>query len=207
MVIDAYNSFDYLKRMGISKIDYLILTHSDEDHIKDAKSIISYFNVKNIYYPYYDNGFMDYEGTKIKYKDSFFLGKYKVNVLAPIKEYEDKNSNSLVLHFNIDGFTFLFTGDMTIEEENDVIEVYNNKIQADVLKVGHHGSNTSTQEKFLELVQPKYSIISVKKDNSYHLPSEDVLYRLKQKSRVLTTMDCGNITFYIYNKMWLLPYR
>ena len=114
MLIDAYNCIDFLKSKGIKKIDYLILTHSDDDHIKQASEIIDYYNVKNIMIPYYDDGF-NIEGCRLRKGDYFYLDDVRVNIIAPIRGYEDNNSNSLVLKFNIDGYSFLFTGDMTIQ--------------------------------------------------------------------------------------------
>ena len=206
MLIDAYNCIDFLKSKGIKKIDYLILTHSDDDHIKQASEIIDYYNVKNIMIPYYDDGF-NIEGCRLRKGDYFYLDDVRVNIIAPIRGYEDNNSNSLVLKFNIDGYSFLFTGDMTIQEEDDLIKS-NINLKSNVLKVGHHGSKTSSQKDFIRFVNPDYSVISVKRDNYYGLPDLEVVSLLEQTSTVLQTKDCGNIEFYIYdNVMKVKPYR
>lgn len=197
MVIDAYNCIDYLKSLGIRKIDALVLTHSDMDHIKDAIEILEYFDVKSIFYPKYDDGFTEYDGMKIDHtKDIMFSGMH-VEVLGPIYEHKDKNSNSIVLRLKLEGYSFLFCGDMTLEEEADLLECSQSKLSADVLKVGHHGSSTSSGEVFLEAVSPKYSIVSVGRDNSYGLPDSSVVDRLERISNVIQTKDSGNITFYI----------
>lgn len=208
VLIDAFNSLNYLKSSGITKIDYLVLTHSDNDHIRDAKEIIDYFNIKNIIYPLYDAGFSDYSGIKATYKNDFYINNIKFDILAPINGYSETNSNSIVIKLVINNYSFLFSGDMTLKEEEDVISKYNNYLKADVLKVAHHGSSTSTGDVFLNLVKPSYSIVSVAKNNSYNLPHSDVINRLNKISKVYQTKDNGNIEFYIYkNKMWVLPYR
>lgn len=208
MVIDAYNSFDYLKSIGLRRIDYLVLTHSDLDHIKDADKIIKHFNVDNIICPLYDDGFTKYDAIMVTNKNSLNLDDIRIDILGPINEYEDKNSNSVVLKFEIDGYSFLFTGDMTVEEENDLIAKYGNTLRSDVLKVGHHGSNTSSQNEFISIVNPDYSIVSVGKNNNYALPDSDVIRRLEKTSKIYKSFDTGNITFSIYkNKMWIDTYR
>ncbi len=208
MLIDAYNCMDYLKKRGLRKIKYLILTHSDEDHIKEAAEVISYFNVENVILPFSDEGFKDIVGKRVSNQNSFSLGENIVNIMAPIIKYEDTNSNSIVLRLELEGHSFLFTGDMTSKEEKDVLSYYKNNIHSEVLKVSHHGSSTSSSQEFIEAVSPKYSIISVGKNNKYQLPNEEVILRLKEKSMVYETMKYGNISFYIYkNKMWVSTYR
>jgi len=208
MVVDAFNSFDYLKSIGISKIDYLVLTHSDTDHIKDAIEIIDYFKVEKIICPKYDDGFKEYNPIYVDYNNSFILDDVKIDVLGPIKEYKDKNSNSIVLRFSINDYSFLFTGDMTIEEEMDLIDRYGYILDSDVLKVGHHGSISSSSKEFIEIVSPDYSIISAGRDNIYGHPDKEVYERLSSVSLVLQTINSGNISICIYkNKMWIDTYR
>lgn len=204
MLIDAYNCFDYIKSTGIKNIDYLILTHSDNDHIEDAFNIINYFNVKNIYVPLYDTGFKDYKCKYIKSGYSFYLDDVLFEVMGPINKYEEKNSNSIVLKCIISNTSFLFTGDMTVDEENDLVNKYKNKLDIDILKVGHHGSNTSSSNLFLSYVTPKVSIISVKNNNIYGLPDKIVLDRLNKISNVYMTKDHGNITFYLFNNRYFI---
>ena len=211
MVIDAYNSFDYLKSLGISKIDILLFTHSDSDHIGDYKEIIDYFDVKKIIYPLYDTRFkelMDYKLDAVISGDYFNFGNIKIDILAPINNYEDPNSNSIVLSFKIDNIKYLFTGDMTEKEEKDVIEKYGNTIDSDILKVAHHGSNTSSSIDFINRVSPSYSIISVAKKNSYNLPNKEIVARLESISKVYITYMKGNITILEYKgKVSIRTYR
>ena len=93
--------------------------------------------------------------------------------------------------------TILFTGDMTDDEERDVLKKYGKRIDSDILKVAHHGSDTSSTKEFINLVSPKYSIISVSKNNSYGLPKKEIVDRLLGLSKVYMTKDCGNIDIYV----------
>lgn len=208
VLIDAYNSLDYLKSSGISKIDYLVLTHSDNDHIRDALDIIKFYNIKNILYSIYDDGFSEFEGVGIKFNNDFYIGNVKFDVLAPINSYLDANSNSIVIKLVLNNFSFLFTGDMTVKEEKDIIKQNKYILDSDVLKVGHHGSKTSTSDEFLNYVSPNYSIVSVAKNNFYGLPDDSIIDKLNNVSIVYQTKDNGNIVIKIFkNKMWVLPYR
>ena len=204
VLVDAYNSYSYLKSEGIDRIDYLVLTHSDEDHIGDYKKIIDKIDVKMIIYPKYDNKFNtlldNYTNIKkVSNNTNISLYNTKMEILGPINEYSDPNSNSIVFKININNKIFMFTGDMTIEEENDLINKYGKLLDSDVLKVGHHGSNTSTSDLFLNYVSPKYSIISVAENNKYGLPNKEIINKLKKVSNVYMTKDCGNITFSLFN--------
>ena len=203
MVIDCFNSIKYLKSRGINNIDYLVLTHSDNDHIGDYKEIIEEFNVKNIFYSKYDDKFnLLLKGYNNKYPINYLSklndDNFNIDILGPINKYDDHNSNSIVLKINIYNHNVLYTGDMTIAEENDLINKYNYKLKSDILKVAHHGSNTSSSMEFLNLVKPKYSIISVGKNNNYGLPNVDIVNRLNKISNVYMTKDCGNIDIYFY---------
>ena len=213
VLVDAYNSYSYLKSEGIDRIDYLVLTHSDNDHIGDYEKIIKHIKVGYIIYPKYDDKFNEllknYKNIKmVNYNTEIKLKNTKLEIMGPINKYDDANSNSIVFKIEINNNSFLFTGDMTIEEEKDLINRYNKKLKSDVLKVGHHGSNTSSSIEFLKYVNPKYSIISVGKNNSYGLPNTDVVKRLDEISNVYMTSNRGNITFNIFfNKMWINTYR
>ncbi len=202
MVIDCFNSLSYLKNRGINNIDYLVLTHSDNDHIGDYIEIINEFNVRNIYYPKFDNKFStllkDYD-NKYPITDLSKLNSenFSIQIFGPINPYDDPNSNSIVFKLKIYNTSILFTGDMTDSEERDVINKYGKKIDSDILKVAHHGSNTSSTKEFINLVSPAYSIISVGKNNSYNLPNKEIVDRLSNISKVYMTKDCGNIDLYI----------
>lgn len=213
ILIDAYNSFDYLKTLGINTIDYLVLTHSDNDHIGDYKEIINYYNVKELIYPIYDDRFMELlDGLNVKsigINDKYNIkNKFDIDVLGPINQYDDPNSNSIVIKLKIEDNDILFTGDMTEKEEEDLINKYGNKLKSDILKVAHHGSKTSSSDKFIKLVNPDISIISVGLDNYYGLPDDIVVNKLKKISKVYMTKDCGNIDIkFLGSRRWIDTYR
>lgn len=203
MLIDAGDNEDgpllvkYIKRLGIRKIDYLIGTHVHEDHIGGMDNIIREFDIGEIYIPYTTNKSKRkfYEGVinevkqkelSINYKkagDKFELGEAK----CEIKSIDNSdptssskiNSTSIVIQMEANNNKYLFMGDA----EDDVET--NSKItweDIDVLKVGHHGSDTSSTEQFINKVLPEMAVISVNSNtNSYGHPSETVIKRLQDK--------------------------
>lgn len=200
MLIDAFNSYSYLKSRGISSIDYFIITHSDSDHIGDYEKILKNMNVSMIYYPIYDEKCItllkNYKSKGIKSGYEFLLSNLDIKVIAPIENHNDANSNSIVLQFDIFNKTYLFGADMELIEENDIIKKYKNELKSDILKVSHHGSDTSSSKALLDYVRPNYSIISVGYQNSYHLPKQEVVKRLSEYGKVYITYKMGNITIY-----------
>lgn len=125
--------------------------------------------------------------------DSFMLGAAKVEVLGPLKEYEETNDTSIVLKVTYGSTSFLFTGDMEETAEHDLMDARTD-LSATVLKAGHHGSITSSSYVFLREVMPNYVVISVGEDNSYGHPSEEVLSRYRDvKAEVYRTDMQGNI--------------
>lgn len=213
IVVDCYNSFDYLKSTGISKIDLLILTHSDNDHMKDYKEVIDYFDVKRILYSKYDYVMEDllkeYDNTyPISDGITYKVGDSEIWFLGPINYYDELNSISIVFNIKIDDLTFFYAADMTIKEEIDIINKYKDKLNSDFLKVAHHGSNTSTSEEILKLITPKYAIVSVLDNNKYNLPNDEVIERLKYYSEVYETRYTGNINIKVlYNKYYIQKYK
>ena len=113
------------------------------------------------------------------------------------KEYDNENDNSNVIYTELNGYKFMFMGDAGIEKEKDILEKYNIS-NIDVLKVGHHGSNTSSSKIFIDEINPKYSIISVGKNNRYGHPNDSVLDNL-DNSKIYRTDKDGSIMFKINN--------
>ena len=111
------------------------------------------------------------------------------------KEYDNENDNSNVIYIELDGYKFMFMGDSGIEKEKDILDKYNIS-DIDVLKVGHHGSKTSSDKKFIDKIKPKYSIISVGKNNRYGHPNKEVLDTLNY-SKIYRTDQDGSIMFKI----------
>ena len=136
--------------------------------------------------------------------DSFALSTATVTVVGPVEEYSNLNNDSLVLMIEFGANRFLFAADMELMAETDLIASGTN-LKADVLKVGHHGSNTSTSAGLLDAVQPKYAVISVGSQNAHNLPDEPpimrmndrgiTVYRTDTMGTIVATSDGTNITF------------
>ncbi len=199
----------FIKSKGISSIDKLILTHGDYDHIGGAKSVIESINVKEILLPKgKEQSELEEEiinfGKQKNITTNFVseglgwkIGTSQFQILSPPKEMGgvDKNNGSIVIFAKIGGLSWLFTGDMEEEMEKKVIEKYPS-LQIDILKVGHHGSKSSTSEELLKQIQPEMAIISVGEKNRYGHPKQEVLTRLQKHSvQILRTDQHGAITY------------
>ena len=193
----------YLKSKGINKIDYLILTHGDYDHMGESINLIENFKVEKVIFNCGEFNDLEKELIKVleKKKIKYYscikelnIDKNKLQFLNT-KEYDNENDNSSVIYFNYYNYKFLFMGDASTEREKDILEKYNLK-DVDFLKVGHHGSNTSSSEEFINSINPKYSLISVGKNNRYGHPNKEVLDTLND-SKIYRTDQDGSITFKI----------
>ena len=194
----------YIKSLGISKIT-LILTHGDYDHMGEAIKLVNNFKVEKVIFNCGEFNDLEQELIKVldKKKIPYYscikelnIGNNKLYFLQT-KEYDNENDNSNVVYTEINGYKFMFMGDAGIEKERDILDKYNiNNI--DVLKVGHHGSKTSSSEDFINGINPKYSIISVGKNNRYGHPNKEALNTLEQ-SKVYRTDQDGSIMFKIKN--------
>ena len=193
----------YLKTVGITKIDYLVVSHGDFDHMGEAINLVNNFKVDNVvfncgeYNNLEKNLIMVLNKKNIKYYTcirELRISKYKMQFLNT-REYDNENDNSSVVYFNYDGYKFLFMGDAGVEKEKDILEKYNIS-DIDVLKVGHHGSRTSSDKKFIDEIKPKYSIISVGKYNRYGHPNREVLNNLTS-TKIYRTDEAGSIMFKI----------
>lgn len=190
------NTLIYLKSLGISKIDYLILTHGDFDHCGDAENVINKFKVKNVIFN--NDGFKTIEKNIINILDkkSISYCQSKDVSLPNIKFlnsklFDNENDNSIVTLINESGIKFLLMGDAGKNAENAIMNKYNLK-NITFLKVGHHSSNTSSSETFINYIKPKYSIISVGKKNRFGHPKKEVLDTLKN-TKIYRTDHNGSI--------------
>jgi competence protein ComEC len=181
---------NYLKQLGVDDLEVLISTHPDADHVGGLDNVLYAFRVNAVYAPkvsHTTDTFKDFllavkaQGLKIKEAKagvSLSLANVTAKFVGPVKAYgDDLNDWSAVLHLAYGDSTFLFTGDAEKKSEMDMIRT-NQTLQADLLKVGHHGSKSSTSTAFLKVVSPKYAVISVGK-NSYGHPTATILSRLK----------------------------
>lgn len=203
----------YLSSREIDDIDDLILTHPHEDHIGNAVKISDKYKVQNVLVPEVKNAGDEYNdllnglvknGAKIK---NVSQGKQatikdmKIDFLSPKEGVVQDNFNnySIVNRISYKGNSILFTGDMEEIIENDIIGSYNN-LQTTILKVAHHGSSTSTNNDFLDAVNPSMAIISVGKNNTYNQPTKEVLDVL-DKNEVLTlrTDENGSVVIKLNN--------
>ena len=189
----------YLKSEGIAKLDYLVLTHGDYDHMGESISLVDNFKVNNVvlncgtYNDLEKNLIKVLNKKKIKYYScikELNIDKYKLQFLNT-KMYDNENDNSNVIFTKLNNYKFLFMGDAGVEKEKDILKKYNLK-NIDFLKVGHHGSNTSSSKHFINQIKPKYSLISVGKNNRYGHPKEEVLNNLEQ-SKIYRTDLNGSI--------------
>ena len=199
------NIVDYLKSMGIRKLDYLIITHGDFDHMGDSLYLIDKFKVENVIFNCGEFNALEKElikklnKRKVNYCScikELNIGKYKLDFLNT-KVYDNENDNSNVIYTEFNGYKFMFMGDAGIEKEKDILDKYN-LANIDVLKVGHHGSKTSSSKGFIDEIKPKYAIISVGKNNRYGHPNKEVLNNL-DNSKIYRTDQDGSIMFKIKN--------
>lgn len=195
----------YLKKEGVKQIDYLILTHGDYDHIGESYELCTKMKIKNIIINDYN---MTNNEKKLcnrykckKYREGDILKVYNdiFYFLNPSSDINE-NENSLIILSKINNKNILFMGDASKDNEKRIIsEYYLPKI--DILKIGHHGSDTSTSKEFLDYINPKYAIISVGENNRYNHPSKKVIDRLNNKNiNTLMTSKNGMIRVKLYEK-------
>ncbi len=209
MLIDAGNNedgdklVDYFNSLGIKKFDYVFGTHAHEDHIGGMDNIIDNFEIDDFYMPdvvsssrTFEDVLLALEEKKLAFQtpnvgEQFYLADAIVKVLYVGDEDSDLNDTSIVLKLSYGNNSFLLTGDATANVEKKLL---NSDIKADVLKIGHHGSQYSSSIDFLEKVNPKYAIIQVGEGNVYDHPKIETLNKLNNlKIRVYRTDLNGTI--------------
>lgn len=183
----------YISSLGIKKLDYVVATHPDSDHIGAMDKIVEHFDVDHFFMPTAVSKSSDYKelisvlGKKNLPPKALYSGdelqfdNANMKVLSPRmdKNYNDTNSYSIVIKLIYQNTSFMFTGDATMENESDIVDDFDD-ISCDVLKLAHHGSSTSTSEYFLKRANPTFAVISCGKNNKYRHPSKVVTKLLKK---------------------------
>ncbi len=190
------STITFLKSIGVSKINYLVLTHGDADHMGEAVNLVENFKVEKVILNCGETNNLEKELIKIlekkNIKYNFCVKELKVSnnklYFLQTKEYDNENDNSIVTYLNIHNKKFMFMGDASINVEKKILEKYK-VTNIDFLKVGHHGSDTSSSKEFINSVNPKYSIISVGKNNRYGHPKESVLKTIKNSNIYRTDLN------------------
>jgi len=207
----------YLKKQGVSTLDYVIASHFDDDHINGIVGALHVLAVSEMLEPGYAGTTSVYQSLKDiesqksiapvvpKAGDSYHMGSISFTVVGPTSySHDDENDNSLCVLVTCGSSRFLFTGDAQETSEKEICGT-GISLSADVLEAGHHGSSTSNSGTMLNAVSPKYMVISCGKDNSYGLPDQDVIERIRDKGislfrtdeqgTILATSDGTNITW------------
>lgn len=207
---------NYLKKQRVDKLDYLVLTHPDADHIGGAPVVINKFDINKVFVSNFEKDNKTYQKliqaldnknlayTTPKVGSQYFLGTAKITILAPNEEYDNPNDSSIALMVQNGDNKFLFTGDASEEAENDILG-NGIDISADVYQAGHHGSKYSTSEEFFRKVSPAYAVISCGEGNAYGHPHAATLntlrmngvavYRTDEDGTIIATCDGKEITF------------
>ena len=210
MLIDAGTSaygetvVDYIKNLGYSKIDYLVGTHPHADHIGGMQEVVKSFDIGSIYMPKASTNTKTYENLLTAIKDKGLKIKtakagvsvvsdsdLKVEMLAPnSSEYDDLNNYSAVVKITYKNNKFLYMGDAEKVSEDEITA----DVSADVIKIGHHGSTSSSSAEFVKKVNPTYAVICVGKDNDYGHPKDTILKRWEKiGAEILRTDNNGSI--------------
>lgn len=197
---DGPDVVDYLAAQGVDRLDYAVATHPHEDHIGGLPDVIQNVDIGSFLLPektastaiYLDMlDALDETEAPVSIPapgDTFSLGSCTVEVLGPVKVYDDANNNSIVLRVTCGEVTFLFTGDMETTAEQDLLsEGFD--LSADVLKLGHHGSSTSSGADFLDAVDPAYAIISCETGNDYGHPHRETIEAMTRRNIVVYRTD------------------
>ena len=192
--VDAYRTIDaYLQSQGITSLRYLILTHAHADHIGSADEVLENYAVENVIMPRYTE---ENTPTTAVYEDLLYalnasganviaaqpgnvytLTEFSFTVLAPNRDYTELNDTSVVVRAVYEDTAFLFQGDAETPSEEDILKT-GLPVQAEVIKLGHHGSKTASSEAYLRAVSPTLAVIPCGEGNSYNLPSTEILERL-----------------------------
>ena len=203
------NVIEYLYSYGIDELDYVVATHPHSDHVGSLDEVIETFRVKNVIMPrltevntpsnsIYSDLLKAVKASKAKViaakaGNEYVLGNAVMTVLGPVYQSDNLNNMSVVVRIDYGESSFLFQGDAEIDEENDILET-GADIDCDVLKVGHHGSYTSSSANYLKKVTPEIAVISCGVDNDYDHPHDKPLKRIRKHTEEIYRTDlCSDI--------------
>lgn len=199
---------DYMARNGIDDLDYTIVSHPDKDHIGGMAQVLSEAGAGQfIRSRYHAEEYSEVEAVLRKQSiperivvpgDTLELGGAKLKILGPLENYSDTNNASLVFRLEYQDFTALFCGDIEKDAEKDLVKS-GAELSADLLKVPHHGSETSCAKQFLKAVDPQYAVISVGRDNN-DLPKEKILKRLDDVCLDVYRTDTDGTVVFTYDE-------
>lgn len=215
MLIDAGNAGDYSKikavmdKVHVNKIDFLILSHPHSDHMGSMAQIIESYEIGKLYMPDAASDTAEFyelieaaenkgiSPETVSYPYTLCDGDYNISVLSPRdKDYADENLFSVVVRVEYGDTAFMIMGDAEAENEDDMLQDKDLELSADVIRIGHHGSDGSSTKKFIGAVSPKYAVISVGKDNTYGHPSSEVTGTLAEVGAdILRTDVNGTVCF------------
>ena len=200
IVVDAFKGTkSFLENHGVYHIDYLILTHSDIDHIYEAQDMINALDVDIVIINAYDDyGLANATIKRYQARDHIILNDRTIKFYNPIVDLDDSNNNSLAFKVHIGDLDFIFCGDIEKEAEIKMIETFEKELKSDVIKIAHHGSNTSSSKMFIETVSPSYALISVGKNNKYDFPASETINLLNQYQIKTYRTDINGTIIYAY---------
>lgn len=215
---EAEEVLSYIKERGHKTVDYVVCTHPHSDHIGGMKKVIESLDIGAVYMPKVSHTSKTFENLLLSIREKGLTiqsakagvslepeADVTITFLAPVGEqYQELNDYSAVMHLAYGETSFLFTGDAETVSEKDIL-INSGNLDADVLKVGHHGSSTSSHQNFLDAVSPRYAVISCGEGNSYGHPHDEVLnrlenmqtklYRTDQNGTVMAVSDGQNLSF------------
>ena len=207
----SYIVLDYVKEYT-DKIDLFVFSHAHDDHMGGAANIINSITVDEVLMTSYasDAVFFEKALDAIEENDvtvtealpgaTYTEGDVEIKVFAPVMDYEDHNSNSIIMRVEVDGSSVMYTGDAEHRTEADALDEYPYGMKSDILKVGHHGSSTSTSEAFYDAVSPKYGVISCGEGNSYGHPHREIKELFSERGLEYYRTDlAGDVVFVVEN--------
>ncbi len=201
---------EYLSEHGVKELEYLVLTHPHSDHIGGAAALLGEIAVKNIIMPDATTTTSTFEnllkkidslGNEIivaEHGKTYSFSDISFEILGPTKDYgQTLNNQSIVLRLDYGRTSFLFMGDAETVAEADMMDLFPiSDFKADVIKLGHHGSSTSTSEEFLAAVSPDFAVVSCGKNNDYGHPHRETISVLEKNNiEILRTDTMGSIVF------------